>query len=1212
MEIPKAYDPKEHESRIYKMWEEAGLFNPDNLEPKSKKHFSIVLPPPNVTGTLHLGHAAMLAIEDLMVRYKRMNGFDTLWMPGTDHAAIATQNVVEKKLYKEEKKTRHDLGREKFLKKVEQYVEGSKNVIHNQLRKMGSSLDWSREAYTLDEVRSKAVKKVFKQMYEDGLIYRGYRIVNWCPRCHSTLADDEVDYKEEKAKIYTFKYDKNFPFAIATTRPETKLGDTAVAVHPDDKRYAKYIGKTFVADFCGVKLNIKVIADDQVEKDFGTGALGVTPAHSLIDYEMAQKNKLPVIKVIDEDGKITVAGGKFQGLSAEQAREKIVEELKKQGLLEKQEENQHNLSVCYRCKSVVEPLPSEQWFISISSKFKVKSEKLRKIIGKKEASLKEISLAVVKSGSIKIIPERFEKIYYHWMENLHDWCISRQIWFGHRIPVWYKKQKQIIVLRHGQAESNARDQLNSDILRNHFHLTVEGREQAAAAAEELQKEKIDIIFCSDFERAKQTAKIVADKSGIKQIIEDARLREVGVGDFEGKSDMDFTKFRQQNFDKWHKGNPHNIESFVELRSRVFNFLDEIKQKYGDKKILMVTHGDVARVAQAYGKILSDKEIYGLDYPDTGKFYRVDLNQKTSGIELSFRNRKIFEAIKSGSKTIETRALNPEEPDRYFGNIKGGDQIILNYKQGEYILESLKSKVKAARRYKTIEELLAKEKMSKIFPGKNIDYKKSYSDLVPGNLEKISKNGIIAFELGKVEKYNKNITLRVSEEELPAAEWKQDEDTLDTWFSAGLWTFSTLLPKDWDGKEFKSKDLERFHPTTVLETGYDILFFWVARMILMTTYATGEIPFETVYLHGLIRDKDGDKMSKSKPETAIDPVEAGNKYGFDAVRLSLLIGNTAGNDIRLYDEKIEGYRNFVNKLWNISRFVLQNNKLQDTNYKQITNNKLQTVALTLADKWILSRFNKLKCEVNKLLDEYNFSQAGEILREFTWNDFADWYLEISKVALRQDQGDNRNLILNSIFRELLKLWHPFVPFVTEAVWSLAMLGMTQQAKSIMVSDWPAVEKGLIDEKAEKGFEKIQEIIIKIRNLRAEYKVNPGKKISVSIKGASIGENEIVVKTLARLEKITYVKIKPEKAAGAVVGKREIYLLLSDLVDVDKEKERLEKEKADLEKYCFGLDKKLQNKEFTKNAPVAVVDGERAKLTEAEEKLGKTNTQLSELK
>ncbi len=1079
MEIDKAYNSQDKESKIYSEWEEKGFFNPDILNKKSNKSFSIVLPPPNVTGTLHLGHASMLAIEDLMVRYKRMQGFDTLWLPGTDHAAIATQNVVEKKIYVEEKKTRHDLGRDEFLKRVAEYAEKSKSTIHNQIRKMGSSLDWSREAYTLDEVRNKAVKKVFKMMHDDGLIYRGYRIVNWCPRCHSTLADDEIQYKETKSKLYWIKYG---PFVLATTRPETKLGDTAVAVNPVDERYKDMVGKKYMIPGVLGEFEITVIADEAVDKDFGSGAVKVTPGHSVIDYEMAMRHGIKVKKIIDEDGKMMDNCGKYAGMTTLEAREAIVADMEKMGLIEKVDENYDNkLSVCYRCKTVVEPLPSAQWFIDVNKKITKKDNKYFK----NGASLKEVSLKVVKEGEIEIIPERFEKTYYQWMENLRDWCISRQIWFGHRIPVWYKKEEPQLVLvsRHGEAETNAQQYLDSNVNRRTNTLTKKGIADITNDAARLKKEghTFDVIFASDFERTKQTAEIFSEAFGA-EIILDKRLREIDMGEFDGQPDLPggpFIKLRE-DFEAWHYDNPQGMESFDSLKTRVNSILDEIKNNYKDKKVLIVTHGDPTRIIQGYGTDLSDEEIFNLGYPPVGGQFWVDLSRK-------------------------------------------------------------------------------KERV-------------------------------------------------VTEETMDINTWQQDEDTLDTWFSSGLWTFTTLLPKDWDGQDFSSPDIKRFHPTTVLETGYDIIFFWVARMILMTTYVLGEVPFENVYLHGLIRDKDGEKMSKSKPETAIDPVEAGEKYGFDAVRLSLLIGNTAGNDIRLYDEKIEGYRNFVNKLWNISRFILTS--VEDIS---VDTNKIKTA--TLADRWVLSRFNTLKREVTKLLDEYNFSQAGELLRDFTWYELADWYLEIAKIE------KNKDSILMSILKELLSMWHPFVPFVTEEIWS-----NLKQEHPLIVSPWPETNKRFIDEEVERQFAAIQQVIVGIRNVRAQFNIPYTKQFMALMVVDSqesqklLEENKEVIIKSVKLDGLEVNVIKdvasfqkPEgytSAGVTVLGN--IYVDLSGVVDTAKEKDRLTKELDGAEKYVLGLEKKLGNTEYVQNAPANIVEADKKRLEETKEKIVKLKAQLAEIK
>jgi len=722
----KPYDPKETEGRIYKKWEESGFFNPDvcvekGVCDKDAEKFSIVLPPPNVTGTLHLGHAVMLAIEDIIVRYNRMKGKKTLWIPGTDHAAIATQSKVEKIIFDEEKKTRHDLGREDFLKRVEDFAQKSHDTIVEQAKKMGASLDWSREAYTLDEQRHLAVQTAFKNMYDDGLIYRGNRIVNWCPRCYSTLSDDEIDYKEKQAILYTFKYSKDFPFAISTTRPETKLGDTAVAVNPSDERYKQYIGQTFKINLGNGEHEIKVIADEEVDPAFGTGVLGVTPAHSMIDYEMAQKNNLPLIKVINEEGQMTAEAGKeYEGLYVKKARTKFVEWLKSEGLIEKEEENPQNLSVCYRCGMPIEPLPSLQWFIDVNKKFpSPKNSKLAGIKPRQETTLKEMMLSVVQNKQIEIIPDHFEKTYFHWIENLCDWCISRQIWYGHRIPVWYK---------------------------------------------------------------------------------------------------------------------------------------------------------------------GDKLFVGTEAP------------KEEG-------------------------------------------------------------------------------------------------------------------------------------------WSQDADTLDTWFSSGLWTFSTL------GWPNKNADMI-YHPTNILETGYDILFFWVARMILMTTYLLSDIPFEKVYLHGLVRDKNNKKMSKSTGNV-IDPLDMIKKYGTDALRMSMIIGTSPGNDIKFSEEKTKGYKHFANKLWNITRFIL-------TNIEEIDLRKKPD--LSENDTAILSELNEMIKDITGKMNKYQFYLASEQIYHYIWHTFADKIIEESKPILSGEKSQDklsRQWTLLEILKKSMVLLHPFMPFITEEIWSMLP---NNENKLLIVEKW----------------------------------------------------------------------------------------------------------------------------------------------------------------
>ncbi len=876
-ELPKAYEPKQYEDQIYEKWEGSGFFNPDNLigDP-----YSILFPPPNVTGVLHLGHALENSLMDVMTRYQRMKGKKVVLLPGTDHAAVATQAKVEKELVKEGiKHPREELGREKLLERIREYAENSKETILKQVRKMGTSCDWSRLAYTFDEERSRAVNEVFKKMYDDGLIYRGYRVVNWSVKGQSTCSDDELVHVERAAKLYTFKYSKDFPITIATTRPETKLGDTAVAVNPGDERYKKYIGQTFVVDVGAAEpLNLKVIADENVDPAFGTGALGVTPAHSAVDFEMYEKQKatghpIGFVPVIGKDGKMLEAAGKeYVGLTVEEAREKFVNWLKENELLEKEEDITQNVGTSDRFQDVVEALPMVQWFVDVN-----------KVIPGRGKSLKHLMREAITTGhngdpnkKIKITPDRFEKIYVNWIDNLRDWCISRQIWWGHRVPVWYRGEE--IRVQDSQPEGNG--------------------------------------------------------------------------------------------------------------------------------------------------------------------------------------------------------------------------------------------------------------------------------------------------------------------------WAQDSDTLDTWFSSGLWTFSTL------GWPDKTSDLKDFHPTSWMQMGHEILFFWMARMILMTTYTLNDIPFYNVYIHGILRDEKGRKFSKSL-NNGIDPLDMIGQYGCDALRLSLLSGITPGNDARFYTEKVEGARNFVNKLWNISRYVLGQIEITDSEPSIPVSN-------TLSDKWIINRLHTVLKEIEELFDHYDFSLAGEKLRDFTWSDFADWYLEIAKI-----EGDKKE-VLQYVLVNILKLWHPFIPFVTEEIWQETFGG----EKLLMVAKWPVVKVSKI-EVSTGDFELIKNIITGIRSLRSDYKIEPGKKLDVIIQA---GENELllkenveIIRRLARLENIEIGEstAKPESAITFVEKDVTVHVDIAGVVDVEKEKARLSKELEDTDSYLSALEKKLSNEDFSRNAPAEVVDKERAKLIEVQTKLDKLREQISSL-
>ena len=920
-QIPKTYEPKKVEDSIYKKWESSGLFQPND---KAKgKPFSIAMPPPNATGILHIGHATFVTLQDIMTRYARMNSRPTLWVPGTDHAAIATENRVEKILLEEKRsamggKTKQELGRKKFLKEVDDFVAGSQNTIKKQIRKMGASCDWKHERYTLDDGLSRCVQEVFIKMYNDGLIYRGHRIVNWCTRCESTLADDEVEYKEQYAKFYYLKYG---PVTIGTARPETKVLDKVIIVHPDDKRYKKYIGKSLDMPWIDGTVKAMFAADKAADMEFGSGAMTITPAHSFLDFDLAQKHGFEIKQIIGPDGKLTENGGKFAHMDVKEAREAIVKELQDKGLVEKIDENYlHNLSVCYRCDTPVEPLVSEQWFVKVD-------EPARTWKNKKQ-SMKQIALDTVKSGDIEIIPKRFEKTYFHWMNNLHDWCISRQIWFGHRIPVWY-------------CQKNPKSKCQ--ISKKHYVVSI-------------QKPK--------------------------------------------------------------------------------------------------------------------------SCPDCG-----------------------------GKK------------------------------------------------------------------------------------------------------------------------FEQDPDTLDTWFSSALWTFSTLLDKpkkndtldSWIERNKKAgTDLSCFHPTSVLETAYEILFFWVARMILMTTYVIGEVPFKTVYLHGLVRDKLGRKMSKSL-DNGIDPIDMIEKYGADATRLALVIGTTDGNDTRMYEEKIAGYRNFVNKIWNIARFILMHSdKLRHSEQgeaevknlvKQAEASSTRSFAnaqddeVTFADKWIESRLQNLTKEVTAHYEKYEFSLAGEKIYDFLWHELADWYVEISKT---QDHTLAPDILLQAI-----KLLHPFTPFVTEEIYQKLKDSKLIDSKDefLAESDWPKVSALPQNaKKIESDFKALQNLVTEIRDMRAKYNLPYSEKLDAAITTKKhkdmFQEQELVVEALTKV-RIQVLPSKPVQKDNFIrshASEFDVYIKISKNRIKEQDKQ-LNKEKQNLEKYISLLEKKLSNKKFLQNAPKNVITQEQEKLQNAEKKLKK---------
>jgi valyl-tRNA synthetase len=892
-QLPKAYDFKTTEPRIYAMWEKGGYFKPSNDPNKpgfdpTKKPFVISIPPPNVTGELHLGHVMFVAMEDLMIRYQRMKGVPTLWVPGTDHAGIATQLQVEKDLLRTEEVTREELGREQFVERVWTWKVKYHSIITSQIRRIGASCDWERERFTLDEGLSKAVREAFVRLYEKGLIYRGPRLINWSPGLKTAVSDLEVEYSEEPGTLYYFKYmldGSNGEFIpVATTRPETILGDTAVAVHPEDERYRKYVGRKVIVPMLG-RL-IPVIADDYVTRDFGTGALKITPGHDPNDYEIGQRHGLPVLSMLDREAKVTAIGGPYAGMDRFECRKKMWADMQAAGLVIKEEAYTLNVPRSQRGGEIIEPMVSEQWFVKIAPLAKAAEE-------------------AVRDGRIRIIPEHFEKVYYNWMENIKDWCISRQLWWGHRIPVWY---------------------------------------------------------CDDC--GKQTC----------------------------------------------------------------------------------TRADPTECAHC------------------------------------------------GLKNI-----------------------------------------------------------------------------------------------------------------------RQDPDVLDTWFSSGLWPFSTL------GWPEETPDYKYFYPTSMMETGYDILFFWVARMIMDGLEFTGQVPFNTVYLHGLVRNEDGQKMSKSKG-TGIDPLPVMEEFGTDALRFTLLVGSTPGNDTNLSLKKVEGNRNFANKIWNAGRFVIS----AISSHSSAVSEKAEW---SLADSWIWGRLYALVREVERLFQTYQYGEAGRQIYEFFWNDFADWYVEVAKLQMQKE--DAKGQTVGALVRVLdicLRLLHPFAPFVTEELWGHLRQALLQSPLAALAADWPEalIVAAWPEARAEEGWEAgkmadfalLQDTIRSIRNLRAERKVSPAKRLPATLVGGAktplLKEQSGMISALAGLEPSQFsvlesLDAKPENSLALVAGPVEIYIPLSGMLDLQEQRKRLEKELADIQIQIDRLEK-LLGSDFANKAPAQVVQKEREKLAAFQDTAGKLRTQL----
>ncbi|MFH1797910.1 MAG: valine--tRNA ligase [Candidatus Omnitrophota bacterium] len=885
-ELASRYDPRQREEKIYNSWLEENLFH--SLENTAKTKYSIVIPPPNITGILHMGHALNNTIQDMLIRWKRMQGFEALWIPGTDHAGIATQNVVERELFKQGL-TRRDLGREKFLEKVWQWKDQYGEAIIKQLKRLGCSCDWQRTRFTMDDGLSKAVTEVFIRLYQDGLVYKGDYIINWCPRCETALSDEEAEHREIEGMLYYIKYpvkgrnklekvNEDY-VVIATTRPETMLGDAAVAVNPKDARYAALSGKTLILPI--IKRELAIIFDESVDPAFGTGALKVTPAHDPVDFELGNKHGLSRINVMRPDGRINELGNEYEGMDRFECRQAIIEDLKQRNLFMKSEKHIHNVGHCYRCHTVVEPRLSKQWFVKMKP-------------------LAKEAIKVVKEKKIKFYPARWTKVYLNWMENIRDWCISRQIWWGHRVPVWYCKD----CLKY----ENVRD------------VDISGREDAG-----------------------------------------------------------------------------------------------------------------------------------------------------------------------------------------------------------------------------------------VFVGKN-------------SPEKCPKCG--------------------------SANLEQDPDVLDTWFSSWLWPFSTL------GWPEETKALEKFYPTDSLVTAQEIIFFWVARMIMAGLKFRKDIPFSDVYIHGTVRDSAGTKMSKSLGNV-IDPLDVIEEVGSDALRFSIISITSQGQDVFLSKEKFDIGRNFSNKLWNASRYVLMNfppcPSLSVRPSRESGNLYSENKLLTISDKWILNALNEVIRDVTKSLESYRFNDAAAALYDFIWHKYCDWYLEISKFSKNRE---NTQKILLNVLKQSLKLLHPIMPFITEEIWQVFS---EEEPGWIMVSSWPKPEKKYDDAEAGRDMEKLISVITAVRNIRAFWNIEQKAQVTVLLGIALDEERGIVEENRLYIEKLACCKIqeigkkvsRPKKTVAVLVGKIKLFVPLGDTVDVDKEVERIEKKTDELAKYLKGIDKKLGNEAFLQKAPEDVIEKEKAK-------------------
>ena len=1158
----KEYNPKEIEGKWTKFWIEKAIYHVE--KPDKRRKFSVVIPPPNVTGSLHMGHALNSTLQDIIVRWKRMKGYQVVWVPGFDHAGIATQYVVEKQL-QSQGKSRLELGREEFIKRVWEWVPKSRHAIRTQLEKLGVSVDWKRERFTLDEGFSRAVRKAFRELYERGLIYRSEYIVNWCPKDRTALSDLEVEHEEEKGKLWYIRYpleDGSSYVTVATTRPETMLGDTAVAVHPEDERYKHLIGKKLRLPLVSWKRKalsgeevdalIPVVADERVKPEFGTGAVKVTPAHDPNDFEIGKTHNLPFVKVMDESGVMNENAGEFKGLDRYEARKKIVERLKKEGLLEKEEEHVHSVGKCYRCKTVIEPMVSRQWFVKVSDPAirDVSIEVVEK--GREEKEERELYLQLAQVEDLTLtIPVKdevggFVKLVIVLTEGVRFLAGTRE---GELAYIYYPKGEEELVQK---AKDIAFSFLNSPAGLD-FVIGLEGEVTLVRQGIEEKIEKGKYLLVSQGGKVKLFSWDGDCKSEFLKVLEE------GTAELEPAQKSIRVKVERQKLEERIKKQvrfvPEHWKKFY--LDWMYNLRDWCISR-------QIWWGH--RIPVWYCEDCGHVNVYTDD--DFDRAY----------------DKIIFNLIADGKIEEE---FTPEEIERilHSPNFVHPEMTVLDFykKFVFHRYHSTEMDANSLRLFFTQEA----NPMAMLTPG-------------------ISTKGLYRYD-PKTRKWKMVLRCKkCSSENL-----RREEDVLDTWFSSALWPFGVF------GWPENTEDLRNLYPTDLLVTGFDIIFFWVARMIMMGTYFMKDIPFHDVYVHALVRDEKGQKMSKTKGNV-IDPLDIIDRYGADALRFTLAALTVQGRDIKLSEKRFEGYKHFANKIWNAARYVLMN-----------TPDDFATILpymepLRDEDKWILTRLNETAKKVDEALSEYDFSKAAQAIYDFFWTDFCDWYIEFSKERVyKQAQNEEEEAkvlsqkatalyVLNYVLEKALRILHPFMPFITEELWHKLP---SSDGESISLKEFPSPKQEEIFPQETKRIERLREIISAVRSLRSDLQIEPSKRLKAYYR-AEEGFSKEVIETfkqhvlgLARLESFEEVKERPQNTVATFSGDVEIFLSVEGHVDIHKLRTSYLKKKEKLLSELERVKRKLSNENFLKKAPPEVVEKEKKIKQELEESLAKVERILS---